>query len=60
MIEVKELSRHYRMGPTTVKALDGVDFSIAAGEFVAIVGPSGSGKSTLLRYMVEKTENQPS
>jgi len=51
MIEVRDLSRHYQMGPTIVKALDGVDFDIASGEFVAIVGPSGSGKSTLMNIL---------
>ncbi|MFA5112644.1 MAG: ABC transporter ATP-binding protein, partial [Desulfobaccales bacterium] len=51
MIEVRDLSRHYQMGPTIVKALDGVDFDIAGGEFVAIVGPSGSGKSTLMNIL---------
>ena len=51
MIEAKDLSRHYVMGPTVVKALDGASFSIESGEFVAIVGPSGSGKSTLMNIL---------
>jgi len=38
-------------GPTGVRALDRVDFSIARGEFVSILGPSGCGKSTLLRIV---------
>ena len=51
MIKIKNLSRYYQMGPTTVKAIDDIDLSIEGGEFVSIIGPSGSGKSTLMNII---------
>ncbi len=51
LIELVDIARHYVMGDEKIAALDGVSFSIARGEMVAIVGSSGSGKSTLLNIL---------
>lgn len=51
IIEAHGLKRYYRRGSETVKALDGVNISIRAGEIVSILGPSGSGKTTLINLL---------
>ncbi|HNX35812.1 MAG TPA: ABC transporter ATP-binding protein [Kiritimatiellia bacterium] len=51
LITIQNMFKTYNMGDTAVHALDGVSFTIAAGEFVAIMGASGSGKSTLLNIL---------
>lgn len=48
LIRVAGLTRHYQMGGTTVRALDGVDIDIEPHTFTVVMGPSGSGKSSLL------------
>ena len=51
IVETKGLKKYYGEEPSIVRALDGVDFSVEEGEFVAVVGTSGSGKSTLLHML---------
>ena len=50
-IRLQQVTRHYQMGETLVRAADNVTLDIGAGEFVALLGSSGSGKSTLLNLM---------
>ena len=51
VIELSKVSKVYRPGSIEVRALNDVDLTIGAGEFVAITGPSGSGKSTLMHII---------
>lgn len=51
ILQANDLTKIYGSGETSVHALDGVNFSVEKGEFVAIVGTSGSGKSTLLHML---------
>ncbi len=51
MIETKHLTKLYGTDENRLRALDGVDLTIARGEFAAVVGPSGCGKSTLLHLL---------
>lgn len=51
MIEIENLTKHYKMGQSIVRALDGVSFDVMENEYIAIMGPSGSGKSTLMNMI---------
>jgi ABC-type lipoprotein export system ATPase subunit len=50
-VETDNINKHYRMGETLIRAVDGISLEIAKGEFVALLGQSGSGKSSLLNLM---------
>lgn len=51
VLKTEKLKKYYGKGENLVKALDGVDFTVDQGEFVAVVGTSGSGKRTLLHMI---------
>ncbi|MGG4143502.1 ABC transporter ATP-binding protein [Paenibacillus algorifonticola] len=51
LIEFKKVTKEYKIGEVPIKALNGVDFSINAGEFVVVLGASGAGKSTILNIL---------
>lgn len=49
LLELKNVSKIYKLGDQEIRALNGVSLSVSEGEFVAVMGPSGSGKSTFLQ-----------
>jgi putative ABC transport system ATP-binding protein len=51
MIQLSNIYRTFKVGDQTVNALNGINLSIAKGEYVSVMGPSGSGKSTLLNIV---------
>jgi putative ABC transport system ATP-binding protein len=51
LYQLDGVAKFFQRGPTTVRALDGVDLEFEAGEFVTLEGPSGSGKTTLLQLL---------
>ena len=50
-ISFENVKKEYKMGEITIKAVDGVDFTVEKGEFTIIVGPSGAGKTTVLNML---------
>lgn len=51
IIRLRNVSKHYPMGDSVVKALSHIELKVFAGEFIAIMGPSGSGKSTAMNLV---------
>ena len=51
LVELRNISKIYRVGDEEIRALDDVTLDIESGEFISIIGPSGSGKSTLMHIL---------
>lgn len=51
VVQIEGVHKIHRRGPETIDVLKGVDLTVSAGEFLALMGPSGSGKTTLLNLM---------
>jgi putative ABC transport system ATP-binding protein len=51
LIELREVTKRYKVGEQEINALAGIDLDINQGEYAAIIGPSGSGKSTLMHLL---------
>jgi len=51
LVELREVSKIYRVGDEEIRALDRIHLDIEPGEFISIIGPSGSGKSTLMHIL---------
>jgi putative ABC transport system ATP-binding protein len=51
LLELRDITKVYRLGGEEIRALDGVSLDVEAGEFISIIGPSGSGKSTLMHIL---------
>lgn len=50
-VQLKNVSKIYKMGEVEIRAVDGIEFEVEKGEFVVIVGPSGAGKTTVLNIL---------
>lgn len=51
IVDIQNITKDFRLGTVTIKALRGVDLQVYRGNFIAIMGPSGSGKSTLMNIL---------
>ena len=51
LVEFKNVQKYYTMGEITIKAVDGISFTVEKGSFTVIVGSSGAGKTTVLNIL---------